>query len=75
MAAMTRPFASFLLMLMLPAAIIPAQNANPLSADAAYPIREGYVNAHGVMIYYKSFGRGKPLMLLPGRPMITSCRI
>jgi proline iminopeptidase len=70
MAAMTRPFASFplLLMLMLPAAIVTAQNANPLAADAVYPIREGYVNAHGVMIYYKSFGRGKPLMLLHGGP-------
>ena len=46
---MTRPFASFpfplLLMLMLPAAIVTAQNANPLAADAVYPIREGYVNA------------------------------
>jgi hypothetical protein len=51
MAAMTRPFASFPLLLMLPAAIVTAQNANPLAADAVYPIREGYVNAHGVMIY------------------------
>jgi proline iminopeptidase len=70
MAAMTRPFVSFplLLMLMLPVAIATAQNANPLAADAVYPIREGYVNAHGVMIYYKSFGRGKPLMLLHGGP-------
>src|SRR6202171_6047446 len=70
MAAMTREFAllPFLLMLMLPAAIVTAQNANPSAADAVYPIREGYVNARGVMIYYKSFGRGKPMMLLHGGP-------
>jgi proline iminopeptidase len=70
MTAMTRRFAllPLLLMLMLPAAIVTAQNANPSAADAVYPIREGYVNAHGVMIYYKSFGRGQPLMLLHGGP-------
>jgi hypothetical protein len=38
-------------MLMLPATIVTAQNANPLAADAVYPIREAYVIAHGVMTY------------------------
>jgi proline iminopeptidase len=55
-------------MLMLPASIASAQNTNPSAADAVYPIREGYVNAHGLMIYYKSFGRGKPLLILHGGP-------
>jgi proline iminopeptidase len=55
-------------MLMLPAPIASAQNTNPSAADAVYPIREGYVNAHGLMIYYKSFGRGKPLLILHGGP-------
>ncbi len=55
-------------LLLLPAAIATAQNPNPSAADAVYPIREGYVNARGVMIYYKSFGRGQPLMLLHGGP-------
>src|SRR5450755_2409419 len=59
---------TLLLMLILSAAIATAQNANPSAADAVYPIREGYVNAHGLMIYYKSFGRGKPLMILHGGP-------
>ena len=68
MAAMTRRSAllPLLLMLLMPAAIATAQN--PAAADAVYPIREGYVNANGVMIYYKSFGRGQPLMLLHGGP-------
>ncbi len=69
---MTKPLALFalFLMLMLTAAIATAQNAGPSSADTAavYTIREGYVDAHGLMIYYKTFGRGKPLMLLHGGP-------
>jgi proline iminopeptidase len=67
---MTKLLVSLTLFLVLiaPAATSAAQNANPEAADAVYPIREGYVNARGVMIYYKSFGRGKPLMLLHGGP-------
>jgi proline iminopeptidase len=70
MAAMIKPLALFplLLMLTMPAAIATAQNPNPTAADAVYPIREGYINAHGIMIYYKSFGRGQPLMILHGGP-------
>ena len=65
---MTRLLALFppFLMLLLFAAIATAQN--PSAPDAVYPIREGYVNAHGLMIYYKTFGRGKPLLLLHGGP-------
>ena len=67
---MTRPLASLLLslMLMLPAALAAAKSPHPPSPNALYPIREGYVDAHGLMIYYKTFGRGKPLMLLHGGP-------
>ena len=31
-------------------------------------IEEGYVDAHGVYIYYKSFGSGPPLVILHGGP-------
>jgi proline iminopeptidase len=67
---MTKPLASFalILLLTLPATIASARSADPSAADAVYPIREGYVNAHGFMIYYKSFGRGKPLLILHGGP-------
>ena len=70
MAAMTKPFAllPFLLILMLPPAIVTAQNTNPSAADAVYAMREGYVDANGVMIYYKIFGRGKPLVIVHGGP-------
>src|SRR5580704_2465889 len=36
--------------------------------DHVYPVQDGFVDANGVMIYYKSFGRGKPLLLLHGGP-------
>jgi len=45
-----------------------AKPAKPNAADAVYPIREGFVVANGVMIYYLSTGRGQPLMILHGGP-------
>jgi proline iminopeptidase len=33
-----------------------------------YPIQEGYVDAHGVMIYYEIIGHGPPLMIVHGGP-------
>jgi len=45
-----------------------AQGGKSAPADAVYPIREGFVDAHGVLIYYMSTGRGEPLMILHGGP-------
>jgi proline iminopeptidase len=42
--------------------------AKPNAADAVYPIRDGFVDAKGVMIYYMSLGHGQPLMILHGGP-------
>lgn len=42
--------------------------AKPNAADSVYPIREGFINANGVMLYYFSTGRGQPLMILHGGP-------
>ncbi|MBV8049590.1 MAG: proline iminopeptidase-family hydrolase [Acidobacteriaceae bacterium] len=58
---------SFLLSLCLAVPVI-AQSAKPNAADAVYPIREGFVDTHGVMIYYMSTGKGEPLMILHGGP-------
>src|SRR6478672_12796403 len=41
--------------------------ASTLSATV-FPIDEGYVDANGVMIYYKSFGKGDPLVIVHGGP-------
>jgi proline iminopeptidase len=45
-----------------------AQGTSKSAAPDAYPIRDGFVDAHGVMIYYKTFGRGMPLLILHGGP-------
>src|SRR6202158_3776384 len=68
-AAMTRLIEIFTLLLLL-ASLATAQNANPSNGDASrvYAIREGYADANGVMIYYKIFGHGKPLLILHGGP-------
>jgi proline iminopeptidase len=44
--------------------------ATPRSASASnvYPLQEGFVDAYGVMIYYKMLGRGAPLMIVHGGP-------
>jgi proline iminopeptidase len=36
--------------------------------SAPLPIEEGYVDAHGVMIYYTAFGHGAPLLIVHGGP-------
>src|SRR5256712_12308730 len=33
-----------------------------------YPMQEGFVDANGIMIYYKILGRGEPLMIVHGGP-------
>ena len=37
-------------------------------AQDTYPLEEGFVDAHGVMIYYAAMGRGAPLMIVHGGP-------
>jgi len=47
----------------------PAPKAAPSSPPAAvYPVQEGFVDAHGVLIYYTTVGRGAPLMIVHGGP-------
>jgi proline iminopeptidase len=33
-----------------------------------YPVQEGFVDAHGMLIYYTSLGAGKPLVIVHGGP-------
>ena len=37
-------------------------------AGHVFPIQEGLVDAHGVLIYYKTVGRGAPLVIVHGGP-------
>lgn len=49
-----------------------AQTKKPSTATTArsnaYRMEEGFVDAHGVLIYYKIVGRGAPLMIVHGGP-------
>jgi proline iminopeptidase len=47
-----------------------ASNATAPGGQTAgvYEIQEGFVDTHGVLIYYKSIGHGTPLLILHGGP-------
>src|SRR5712692_8979680 len=45
-----------------------AMSAAAGHAQNVYPIQEGLVDAHGVLIYYKTVGRGAPLVIVHGGP-------
>jgi proline iminopeptidase len=61
---------SFATVLTLFPCTLEAQNKAGAASPTAsvYFIQEGYVDVNGVMIYYKSFGKGAPLVLLHGGP-------
>ncbi len=40
----------------------------PTTPANVYPQQEGYVDANGLMIYYKTIGKGDPLLILHGGP-------
>ena len=44
------------------------QSAARLGSSSVYPEQQGFVDAHGVMIYYMTVGRGAPLMIVHGGP-------
>ncbi|HTY64316.1 MAG TPA: proline iminopeptidase-family hydrolase [Acidobacteriota bacterium] len=46
----------------------PNSAAPDSQADAVYNMKQGFVDAHGAMIYYESIGRGAPLLILHGGP-------
>jgi proline iminopeptidase len=62
MAAMKKALSSLLLFLC--AAIV----LRGQTALSVYVQQEGFVDAHGVLIYYKSVGQGPPLVILHGGP-------
>lgn len=72
MRGMKKPLLMAVLALMVVSAV--AQAPNPKTKTGAptagnvYPMQEGFVDAHGVLIYYKIVGRGAPLMIVHGGP-------
>ena len=57
-----------LLRLTLALVLAAAVTAPAAAQSAVYPQQEGYVDAHGVLIYYKTLGVGPPLVVLHGGP-------
>ena len=59
-----------LLVVLLASTLLLAQPATKAKSPSAnvYPIHEGFVDAHGVLIYYWEIGRGAPLMVVHGGP-------
>ena len=47
---------------------IAGNDSKPHGHSSVLRIEEGYVDAQGVFIYYKSFGSGPPLLILHGGP-------
>jgi len=42
-------------------------NSSEISSNL-FKVEEGFIDSHGVMIYYKAFGKGEPLLILHGGP-------
>ncbi|MGA3048899.1 MAG: proline iminopeptidase-family hydrolase [Terracidiphilus sp.] len=60
-------------LLRLTLALVLAASSAAVSIPAAaqtsvYPQQDGFVDAHGVLIYYVSFGTGSPLVIVHGGP-------
>ncbi len=45
-----------------------AASVSTAAQTAVYPQQEGFVDAHGVLIYYVAFGNGSPLVVVHGGP-------
>jgi proline iminopeptidase len=44
------------------------KSSSKVSSPSLFVAEEGFVDAHGVLIYYKALGRGQPLVVLHGGP-------
>jgi proline-specific peptidase len=45
-----------------------ARSGKATPVPVVYPVQEGFVDAHGVLIYYSTVGRGAPLLIVHGGP-------
>jgi proline iminopeptidase len=62
------PLLSGLLLWLPPSSSAAEPSGDPTPSSDVYPIQQGYVDAHGEMIYYEIIGHGPPLMIVHGGP-------
>src|SRR5437867_5732981 len=66
------PYASNVLfvafMLLVLGGTAAGEDLKDVSAGSVFKLVEGYVDAQGVLIYFKAFGHGPPLLILHGGP-------
>jgi proline iminopeptidase len=48
--------------------LLPPLTAAHSQTPATYPLQDGFVDAHGVLIYYQTLGQGEPLLIVHGGP-------
>ncbi len=67
---MKKTLLAFLLLALLIPAFSQAKKADTTGAMGAnmFRVEEGFVDAHGVLIYYMTVGRGAPLLIVHGGP-------
>jgi proline iminopeptidase len=72
---MKKTIFAFLLMFFSVAIFAQTKDAKAATASPApsnlYRMEEGFVDAHGVLVYYKIIGRGAPLMIVHGGPGVS----
>jgi proline iminopeptidase len=59
--------AGIALLLLLQLLLLPLA-AGRAQTPATYPLQDGFVDAHGVLIYYQALGEGAPLLIVHGGP-------
>jgi proline iminopeptidase len=63
-----KTFLSALIISVLLSSCAKHQDSSELSKASLYEIKEGFVDANGMLIYYVTFGKGEPLVILHGGP-------
>ena len=51
-----------------PALAAPQRGTTAGAGLSVYPVQQGFVDAHGVLIYFETLGHGAPLMIVHGGP-------
>ncbi|MGA9117827.1 MAG: proline iminopeptidase-family hydrolase [Bacteroidota bacterium] len=68
MVPLPRPALSLAVLILVLLSSCAKRDYHGVESKDVYPVQEGYVDAHGVLIYYTIVGNGAPLLILHGGP-------